>query len=498
MADIAYQLGIQLDIDSIASASHNVFREKARKICSTLFSLPKRALIIDDLAEILRSGTVKEVNQLTILLEEAAKPISFTGGRIFVLSSIWAPDKWFRMAGISHLPLKRLTDKYIRRVIEFHMRAAGLVSGDNPPRIPQELLNVVDGHPLSARLVVDVLRSDGEDLDALTQDLATVTGKLATELLKRVELSAHERELMIRLAVFRLPVLLGVLLEIDYSFKVSDLLGLTKRFILYHDGRALGMHEAVRRYFYSRIGSAQERQKLHRIAAAYDADRQAAKKDPSIIAELAHHLVLAGEGSRARTLKSIVIEEMKPAARKLYKEDHDYEAALDVYRLLSDVAADDAEVWAYVGRCYARLGLWEDSDGAFEKALDVASRTGVQRWWIYRDWGHIRARFEYYEFASELLVKAAQLHSEDAGISASLAYMHWREGDEEEARRLFEEALELNHYHEYTLTYYPKLLDELGEGLYAIELRKRLAAFQSEAALHSRTEHEMDVDADDI
>jgi tetratricopeptide (TPR) repeat protein len=217
-------------------------------------------------------------------------------------------------------------------------------------------------------------------------------------------------------------------------------------------------------------------------------------KNPSTAAELAYHSALSGDPALAKRLRTLVIEELKPAARQIYREDRDYSRALGLYRTIADITPDDAEVVAYLGRCYARLGYWDESDQAFERAVQIARRK-KEEWWIYRDWGHIRARFDFYTIAQECFRRAQEQNQQDASISAALGYMHWREGDTDAARELFDEALNINLNHGYALTYYARMLEDLGEHVRAEGMRDRLQTIES----WSRPvgEHEIEVDTDD-
>jgi tetratricopeptide (TPR) repeat protein len=479
LADIAYNLKLTLDVDSLAAASHHVFRQKVRNLLRVFYSTTKRALVIDDLQQILVQRNARDYRQLNILIEEASRPPSFTGGRIFIVSSAWLPSKWFFSAGIAHIHLRDLNDRYIRRIVEYHLRRTENIGGESVPETPQALLDLIGGHPLSARLVVDAIRDKNlrEFSDELL--LSKITDHVAKALLSRIELPAEQEELLSRLSIFRLPVRRDQLLQSAGEVINPDVLeALMSLSIVGYDGRSFEMHEAVRRFYESKIGGADLRKKYHELAAVYYESlfhqRPGHRSDPSIVAELVHHLSLSGNIARAKELELLLVSEIKPAARELYRDYRDYTRALSLYRLLAELTPDDPQILAYVGRCYARLGLWTDSDDAFRKAIKTANRLGNEPWWIYRDWGHIKARFQYHEEAEDLLLQARDINPDDPSISASLAYMTWHQGDLEEARRLFEDAYERSPNNPYILTFYPRLLDDLGEHEYARSLRRHL------------------------
>lgn len=71
-----------------------------------------------------------------------------------------------------------------------------------------------------------------------------------------------------------------------------------------------------------------------------------------------------------------------------------------------------------------------------------------------------------------------------------------REGRGIEARDLFEEALALDPNHRWTLTFFSKLLRDLGETEYADELSRRLSAVEMGEVRTKPGEHDLD-DYDD-
>jgi tetratricopeptide (TPR) repeat protein len=102
----------------------------------------------------------------------------------------------------------------------------------------------------------------------------------------------------------------------------------------------------------------------------------------------------------------------------------------------------------------------------------------VQARWLYRDWGHILARYQRYDEAKESLRIAEELSPDDASIVATNAYMAWREGDHTTAEDLFDRALEINPNHTYSLKYYSIMLKDQGRIEYSNQLRQRLEALE--------------------
>jgi tetratricopeptide (TPR) repeat protein len=501
LAEIGYLLGTPLDTDSLSTVTGNVFHQIARKIFTKFYQKQKRALVIDDLHDILKSGTARDHNQLAIMIEEAASCKQHVGGRIFIVSSQWLPWKWINQTNIAHLPLKRINDIYTRRIIEYHMRRCNLIKDESIPDPPQDLIDLVKGHPLSAKIVVDALQDKNFNELSSFLKIDEISGYVAGELLKHVSLSEDEKECLQLLSVFRKPIELNILKRVSCSELEKAINGLSTRCILNFDGKYLEMHEAVRRYFVSII----KKEKIvifHNIAAnyyqhKYEYELDLINKNPSIIAEFVHHLSLSEQIDKAKELKILIIEEIKPTARKFYKDLKQYSKAFELYRLLQKIVPYDVEVLAYIGRCNARLGQWNSCDQAFESAIEVARKTGQQVWWLYRDWGHIKARYNYFDEAKEYFDKASKNRPDDPSIKSSLAYMHWRQNEHDLARDLFEEVVNNNPYHKYTLTFYSRFLDETGEYDYAKILKERLSNLENDYEYRKPIEYDIDEDYDD-
>ncbi len=503
IAEIGYKVGVPLDLDSLSSAHKNVYRQSVSKVLTQFYSKPKRALVIDDLHQIFRFGNLKDHQQLSWFLKMATSQKRYVGGRIFLVSSQWVPEKWLNFSGVGHHRLKAIRDRFVKRIIEYQMRKLNLIEDEGIPTVPQDLLDIIRGHPLSAKLVAEALREQAAETLTDELSLTRISGYVAKELLRHFQLNETEQALLRELSFFRLPIEKEILnIAPHFRDRVSQLMDLADRCIISFDGRSFEMHEAIRRFFYSQALAVESPQHFHSIAGEYylhlyDEQKYEPQKDPAIIAELIHHLTLSEDLSKVDDLRLFVISEIKPAARRLYKEYRDWVRALSIYRLLAEMVPDDIEVLAYLGRCYARLFQWEDSDAAFKKAIKLSEKMKKPVWWIYRDWGHIRARYNHYEIAAELFDQASAFQPEDVSIIAAKAFMKWKEGFHQDAKDLFERALAINPYHEYTLTYYPKFLDQIGDLDLARELRKRLEELETETEYRIPVEYDIEVEFDD-
>jgi len=507
IAEIGYPLGVPLDIDALSTASHEVFRGKVRKVVEAIYDRERHAFIISDLDSILRRANVRDLRQLSTLFDEASAPREFVGSKVFILSSQWLKREWISRKGVKHLHLPRLKDLYVRRILEFSTRRAGTIKQESVPEPPQKLLDLIDGHPLSAKLAVEFATDQGLAKLGDDAEIAAAAGHIATVLLKHAALTSEDDTALRRLSVFRIPVSEGLAAKVTLLDSILVAWRkLSERSVVDYDGEFFRMHEAIRRYYYDRIAPS-ERSELHRAAAGYFnraySDQQnveSSGRDPSIVCELIHHLVMSGQKADALGLRDLVLTELKETARTIYRRWRDYDRALELYRFMAEIAPNDVSVRAYVGRCYARLRMWAESDKEFQQAIVVASKTGERVAWVYRDWGHIRSRFQFYPEAIDHLsaaLKADRDAPPDPSIHAALAYVYWKMGEFDLAAEQFEEALRANAGHGYTLTYYPRFLEQRGNHEYAAELRRRRARVDADQPYASRTEEEDELEYED-
>jgi len=478
-AQIGKVLGLTMDIDALSTASSKVFANKMEKLFDKFFSVERYAVIIDDVRDLRRS--TRDYNQLQKIIEIAGEPRPFKGSRLFVISSIAAPPIWVKKAGVARVHLGDLDDIYIRRVFEYQLRSSELVVGEQPPEIPQRLLDTIGGHPLAAKVAAEASRSVGIQSLVKDKSLADLTTTLKDILLPGVELSPEEKKVVQVLSILRLPVS-----KSDIASLIDDnaLAKLASRGIVDFDGHAYYMHQIIRKYF-GRKWTEEESSKAHSIAAELygridQRNTFERKRDIAIVAELVHHLSFTDNVAGLRELRVMIFDELYPAARGLYTQGR-YDAALDIFRLLAECHPNDPAIWAYIGRCYGRRGQWQDCDDAFQKAIDLASVQKEPTWWLHRDWAHIRARFGFFPVAQEHLDHAKALGAEkDPSCMSADAYVKWRTGDREGATKEFEQILEDHPNHTYTLKTYAMLLDEAGETEQAKELKRRLQDLEGE------------------
>ncbi len=483
-----------MDIDALSTSTQGVFISKISKLFNSFFETERNVIIVDDLRNLRQSN--RDFNQLKTFIECAAQPKVFKGSRIILISSFASAPLWMKIAGVARIPVDKLEDKYLWRVLEYQLRNSGLVTGEIVPEIPQKLIDTIKGHPLAAKIAVEASRKIG--LLALSKQSAlnTLAIDITSVLLPMLSLSPEEEQLAQIVSIFRLPI------RFDHIFlitRVEDINKLVEKGLIDFDGNSYSMHPILRTFISQKFQQIQQIT-AHKIAAGYYSKlhlENEAKRilDINLVAELAHHLSLAHEFADLDKYKNLVFDELYPAARELYLE-HSYDKALELFLLLVECRPNDPYIWAYIGRCHGRRGQWTDCDHAFNQSLQAAKVTKQPNWWIYRDWGHIQARFNRWSEAQNHYKEAKKVGgSSDPSVTAAEAYVEWKTGNKPDAKIKFESVLKYHPEHRYTLSTYSSLLEQDGETTYADELRSRL--FNIEQQMLIPQQYDIDSDSDD-
>ncbi len=462
VSDIGSKIGVVMDTDSLSTVNDKIFRNRLSKIFDILFSLQRYAIIVDDLMDL--RGNSRDYHHLQALIEEATKFEKFKGSRIFIISSVSSPPTWVQRAGVARLHLQDLEEKHVRRTIEYQLRASGVLNGEVTPDIPHKIFEFISGNPLVAKIVAEASREKGlEDLH-ISLDTGDIAAKAIDQILPKLKLSNEEQTMIQLLSLFRLPLDKQLLSGICDIKMVNNL---TMKAIVDFDGVSYRTHPLIRTYYSDRIPR-ENIQKLHTIAVSYydsisRKDRIFNYDDNQVLLETIHHLALAGNIKRISEIKANSYEELFSSAKKLYN-DREYERALDLFISISELRSNEPVVWASIGRCYGRKSQWYDCDNAFQKAIECAEKLNMETWWIHRDWGHIRIRYNWIEEGRRHLNDAKKAGGKNnPSIIAAEAFMVWRDGDISEGSKLFENVLKIDPNHEYTLTTYAKLLETVGD-----------------------------------
>ena len=334
----------------------------------------------------------------------------------------------------------------------------------------KDAIRVVDeshGHPLLLNLMArgGVGSSKGDVIAFVEREVYST-------------LPAHERELLELLSVFRHPVTLDAVRDIDYN----DVAKLRHRALIVEQQDGIWTHDLLREFFSSRLSSARKTA-LHRIGAEYCESHMGVEWK----LETLYHYVEAGDWGAARRvaisnaveLAKEFPEETLAFISRIPKDNaspREYaellflrgqmneslgrrEAALVDFEesllLLSgeEYAEKRALVLETIAKLQSQIERWSDSLAGHEKALRIYEksndREGQGREWMNIGGVH-RKRHDFakarsaYDKALSLAAKAEDRPLQAACLN-NLALLDWDEGDLLDAESKFKESVRLAH-----------------------------------------------------
>jgi len=267
-------------------------------------------------------------------------------------------------------------------------------------------------------------------------------------------------------------------------------------FIVSLVGSDYDMHPSVRQY-YRRLMSKDELRFAHGRAASYfralsERLSTLGRLDVATIADLCFHTASAGDLAGVLKLNKSYVEELKRAARHIYR-DRDYPEALRWYEALYSMQSRDIEILAYLAKCYHRAAYsiqYLDRESGLDReeraaeALKHRNAANAQyqelyrmvqgskdEWFVLRDYAHVlvathRAEDDLaaYDEAQALFEKALALKPSDPSTVAGIAYMHHKLGDDVESEKGFRHVVDdLLHDHKYALYWLCRILIDKGK-----------------------------------
>ena len=105
---------------------------------------------------------------------------------------------------------------------------------------------------------------------------------------------------------------------------------------------------------------------------------------------------------------------------------------------------------------YARYGLFEDAEIAFESLIELAPKNSA----VMTNQGNLFFLQEDYQRAIDNYARAAQLDDEDGGIWVNLSMAHYKAGDLKKARTSYQQAVQLDAKLKSDYDAYSKLLSQ--------------------------------------
>lgn len=485
---MANAIGHSLKADQLTSSGKKALRPILEKFTKALLAKDGHAIVVDQLESILLSMQGKDHTLLT-LFRDAVYQMKSGQGKIIFLSDVrFSPEIFPDSSAVRRIVVGRISDNnYVKKILEYEMRRHEMISPGQTPVIPNRLYELVNGHPLTAKLCVEAMsRQKHEALEDIS--LSQVQSQVIKQLLQKINLDPMESQLVSLLSVFRtrieVPRLETHLFAEHKQLLKENINKLYMSSFISAGEHTLEVTAVFRNYYYERL-SENDRQCFHEYALYYykELHEELASKrlfSAMIYAEIAYHLT---QLNRIEQLKEYLpgnVNTLKQLAKALYQRDKNYIVALQLYRMLYETDHNDIEVLSYLGRCYARLGDWELSKTYFQNAISAAEHQKENTWYLYRDWGHIYVRYNMDEEAKEKFSEARfRLRQEaaiedDAGILAAEGFLDERNHDLRSAAEKYEAALSCNPYHEFTIQNYSSLLRKQGNTQAANQLEERL------------------------
>lgn len=485
---LANAIGHPLKADTLTRSSKNALRPILERFCKSLLAKDGQAVVVDQMESILLGQQGKDHTLMT-LFRDAVCGLKSGQGKVIFLSDVRFSQEIFP----DHPAIKRIVvgripeDGYVQKILEYEIRRRKLLSPGKVPEIPPRLYTLINGHPLTAKLCVEVMDRRGiQSLEDISLD--QVQEEVIQQLMEKICLDHLETQLMHLLSVFRtlieVPRLKQHLPEEYRRLLEKNMDKLYASSFISAGENTLEVTAVFRSYYYDQIPP-EKKDALHGYALNYYVElhqelTQRHQFSAQVYAEIAYHLTQLGRMRELRRYLPGNLNTLKQLAKVLYQRDKNYPMALQLYQILFEAYPEDIEVLSYLGRCYARHGNWEMVTEYFTRAVDAAQRQGEYTWYLYRDWGHMYVRYymeaeavEKFAEARVRLLRETGL-TDDAGILAAEGFLAERNHDLAGAAEKYESALSFNSAHEFTITNYANLLRRQGKAAEAAALEQRL------------------------
>lgn len=487
---MANAIGHSLKADTLARNSKKVLKPILELFSKKLFAKDGRVIVVDQMENILLGLQGRDHTLLTLFLNAVCSLQGGQGKVIFISDIRFSKEVFPENPAVIRIVMGRIPDnRYVKLILEYEMRKRNMISPGQTPDIPNKLYELVNGHPLTAKLSIDVIARHSEKVKVIdTIDLGQVREQIIKQLMERINLDEVETRLMHVLSVFRTVINIPRLNRC-LPQELCDLLGenikrLFQMSFISAGEDTLEITAVFRNYYYEQI-SKDKKIEYHEYALQYYVNLHKELEDKRqfsavVYAEIAYHLTSLNRIGQLKNYLPGNMSTLKQLAWTLYQRDKNYETARHIYHMLNAAYPNDVEVLSYLGRCYARADNWEQTEKYFKEAIAKAEQQGENTWYLYRDWGHLNVRFYMDEDAQNHLSTARALllkefgQQDDAGILAAEGFLRERNNDIPGAIKKYETALKINKFHEFTISNYAKLLRKLGKAADADKLEGTL------------------------
>ena len=172
------------------------------RFIKSVLSKDGRAIIVDQLESIFLEQQGRDYTLLTLFRDAV---YNFVGqGKLILISDIRFSKEIFpEHRAVQRIVMGRIPDnRYIKRILEYEMRRHNMISPGSIPEIPDELYDLVNGHPLTAKLCIEVIARHGKN--AISDiSLGQLQAQVIDQLIKKICLDNIEARILRLLSVFR-------------------------------------------------------------------------------------------------------------------------------------------------------------------------------------------------------------------------------------------------------------------------------------------------------
>ncbi|MFC5301380.1 hypothetical protein [Azospira restricta] len=484
LAEVAVSLGRPYDVDALDAMAEDALAIPVKEVAHVFQNRKDQFLVLDDLALVFRkNASRKDAEILKAFLSAFGTRCAKRAAKVIICWSGFLPEFVRSTPYSATINLKVLEDEYVRRIVERQIQLVkDQFHADAELTVDHKVVSLLSGHPLSAVTLVECAR-EKRDPAFLTSPVKA-RESIAKGLLPDFASNPEEKRQLAMLSCIRRPISLSVLRDLDAEGeRLADFAAAfaERAAVLLPERDGVKLHEAIREEFLVELEKdPTEKRRVHAyLARLYKSmlPNKYVKGRGALIAraEYVHHLVAGGALEKTTQEARRLITQIKRSAREVYAEERNYVVALDALNVAASISTKDEEIQEALGRCNARLQRWDDSDAAFLSAIDIGRAKKKPVAWILKNWGHIRARFSYYDRAEELFAEAEQEAGgdKDASILGARAYMNWKRGELADAEKGFCAALDRDPWHEYSIVYFGKLLRYLGKTQEAADLDRK-------------------------
>lgn len=472
LARIAGPLSLSLDANHAGSDPIAVWQEA---ILPELLEAKKSYLVIDNVesARSSRRGQLIDALVSRIVEDLIDCPKSENPGVVVIANKTPQFSEAVR-ARMRNVHVRALEEQYITRALRIHLQRT-------TPDIKYSLKDLsalaapLKGYPLAIGLAAALVAERGFEQVLLDlQQVQTLLGRLARELIAGIQLSDDERSALIYISTYQRPLnpahiqrLLGPISVCLDSLAAKQLFDVTPS--------GLSLHAILQDYFREQLASPEERKDAHsRVADIFSEEWRRSSDLSANSAEYGSltcfHALAAGDDKHYLTLA--FREEAKEAAIELYRR-RDYDTALaylteirkmpggiepliDFYfgltltrvgrakeaiPVLGALADEFASVSRYhhgLGMAYRKLRDTENALKAFRRAVAAAPKTDtvalVSLAEVLLEVGRIAD-------ANSYALEAYKRHPGDSSVISLLAEVYRRKGEHLKALDLISDAL---------------------------------------------------------